>query len=215
MKLAEKIQTHLQTIYGFEIEVDVLDFLIGRDELHALTPEEDYKIYPRELFLVKAKPDEELLEIALYFDEALQANLEKNNPLEELSAENISDFCALIEGVSHFVYYIRKATQKRNVTQLELELQAEVDKYVLLSLFLQGEGMLRNQILDMLFENYYLRAELTQEQSHRYEKASDFARKYCYRLSQNLANMDYQGFLQDVRSFYPLSQNEKIQLILE
>ena len=42
--------------------------------------------------------------------------------------------CQLIEGVSHFVYVADRARRKLPATQLELELQAEIDKYVLLVL---------------------------------------------------------------------------------
>src|SRR5262249_42528562 len=42
--------------------------------------------------------------------------------------------CQLIEGVSHFVYVADRARRGLPATHLELELQAEIDKYVLLAL---------------------------------------------------------------------------------
>lgn len=214
MKLVEQVESHLESVYKFSNEVKVSDFLISEEELLELAPDYQGKEFPKELFLVKAKPSEDLLEIALYLDETLKKNLETFCPSEGLHTKNISDFCALIEGVSHFVYYVCKANQNRNVTQLELELQAEVDKYVLLSLFLQAQSLDKKQILKLLFENYNLFQNLNQEQQDRYHTASDLARKYCYQLSQNLANREYDSFLGDVRSFYSLSHDQKVKYIL-
>ena len=214
MKLADKIESHLLSVYSLEQDERVRDFLISDAELLQLVPDCDLQNKPKEMFLVKAKPEDDTLEIALFLNETLKNNLDQKDPLQSLCAENISDFCALIEGVSHFVYYVQKANQNQNVSQLELELQAEVDKYVLLSLFLKSESRQHNQVLDMLFENYFLNHGLTTEQQHRYQTASDLARKYCSQLSQNLANMDYGTFISDARAFYSLTQAEKIQYIL-
>ena len=47
---------------------------------------------------------------------------------------DLDSVCQLIEGVSHFVYVADRARRNLPATQLELELQAEIDKYVLLVL---------------------------------------------------------------------------------
>ena len=41
---------------------------------------------------------------------------------------DLDPLCQIIEGVSHFVYLAERARVDREATQLELELQAEVDK---------------------------------------------------------------------------------------
>jgi hypothetical protein len=46
---------------------------------------------------------------------------------------SLDELCQVLEGVSHFVLLADRAGQERPTTQLELELQAEVDKYVLLA----------------------------------------------------------------------------------
>src|SRR6185436_5100246 len=58
--------------------------------------------------------------------EVLAPSLPKKPDLDRL--------CQLIEGVSHFVYVAERARRGLPATQLELELQAEIDKYVLLVL---------------------------------------------------------------------------------
>ena len=56
-----------------------------------------------------------------------------SRPSAELDA-----LCQIIEGVSHFVYVVERARVGREATQLELELQAEVDKWVVLAASMRG-----------------------------------------------------------------------------
>ena len=55
---------------------------------------------------------------------------------------NLGPFCTLTEEVSHFLYLLFCARSSRTVTELELELQGEVDKYLTAAFFLslQNEG---------------------------------------------------------------------------
>src|SRR6185503_6263264 len=83
---------------------------------------------PREQLLVCEGDGE--MSIALFVDPAAIANLVRHDPGHRLGDHNLGDFLLAIEGVSHFIYAIWSARAERPVTQLELELQAEVDKYV-------------------------------------------------------------------------------------
>ena len=64
------------------------------------------------------------------------------DPRVHLDRENLDPFCVAAEEVSHFVYLFFCARAARQVTQLELELQGEVDKYLssVFLLCLQNEG---------------------------------------------------------------------------
>lgn len=214
MNLIHRIQRHIEKIYGIRVGEAAENFLIGSGELRELLPSSQNTVFPRELFLVTPNPQEDAVEVALYFDEKLHHNLEKHDPLVKISEENISDFCTLIEGVSHFVYYLYKAAAGSEVTRLEMELQAEVDKFVLLTLFLETDAD-RRGVMELLFENYYLFENLTPEEIERYETASDLAKKYCYSLSKLLAGRTPAQLLEELRQFYPLSHHEKIRHIMQ
>ena len=215
MKLIQNIQSHLEKIYDLQIGEKATDYLISLEEVEELLQvraNHDSPLLPKELFLVNPNPQEDTLEVALFFDDRLTKNLANNSPFESLNSGNISDFCTLIEGVSHFVYYLHKMKLEHNVSQLELELQAEVDKYVLLSFFLRNCG---GEILDLLFENYSLYENLNEEQAQRYDKATELARQFCYRLSQLSTTVDQGDLMQELRTFYGLPHMEKIQYILQ
>ena len=61
--------------------------------------------------------------------EAVLRRLEATDPFERVTDDNLQDCCTALEGVSHFHYFVWSADRRRHVSLLELELQAEVDKY--------------------------------------------------------------------------------------
>lgn len=53
----------------------------------------------------------------------------------------------LFEEVSHFVYFTFNHVQKRNVTQLEMEIQSEVDRILLSKFILDNHNSLHSQLI--------------------------------------------------------------------
>ncbi len=116
----------------------------------------------------------------------------------------------LAEGVSHFVYVSNRARQELQATQLELELQAEVDKFVLLVLeatpYDQGEAF---AVHARLYENVrYLHAAGT-ELGERYRIANDLAARFVRRLLEAGPEQAHAA----LRRFYRAGQSDKIRLV--
>jgi hypothetical protein len=124
-----RLQQGLESLYRVETRLDVDAFIVADCERgQALAEGEEVKRRPREQLLVEHAAGE--LGLGLYVDaEALQ-NLERHDPVRGLGEHNFGDFCLAVEGVSHFIYVALCAASDRSVTALELELQAEVDKFV-------------------------------------------------------------------------------------
>ena len=132
----EVYKSLLGRLYDLQVEHDVYDFLVtDRRTLVGVVPVNDSR-----------EPDEELLlaetadgaGVALYIDPAVLARLEASDPLGALTEENLADYCTALEGVSHFLYSIWRLECDAPVSLLELECQAEVDKYAA-TVFLVGE----------------------------------------------------------------------------
>ena len=70
------------------------------------------------------------LALSLYLDPELLERLASADPLVQLHAANVADYWTALEGVSHFLYLAWNAGHDKPVSLLELEMQAEVDKYV-------------------------------------------------------------------------------------
>ena len=122
--LLARLQLGLEALYRVETQLAIDAFVIDGDQRDQMRPARA----PREQLLLREADGE--LAMALFVDAAALANLEQHDPAARLDDENFTDFCLAVEGVSHFVYVALRAARSRPVSQLELELQAEVDKFV-------------------------------------------------------------------------------------
>jgi hypothetical protein len=160
--------------------------------------------------------DEEGLNLSLYLDQQVFNLMERRNLLDQLDDGDIQDFCLALEGISHFIYLVWNASHGRQVTLMEMELQAEIDKFIILAgLLRQPQGPARKRLLRLLFYSNTYHADLSREESRRYRDASSFAGKYCQRLEEYyFGRGDRQGLLAELRRFYRLTRRDKLQRIL-
>jgi hypothetical protein len=209
--VVDQLQTLLSETYALELKYHVRDFLLTdpavADELDSTGRVVDEK-------LLIAEHDGEA-SVSLYLDPALLGRLDRNNPACQLSAENIEDFWTALEGVSHFLYYAWNAALEKSVTLMEMELQAEVDKFVAAALLLQRqEGGLPRGLHQWLFDLPRFDDRLAPEELDRYRAANRYAGKYCRKLAQRLADRADPATLKDeLCYFYRLSQPAKLQHI--
>lgn len=167
-----------------------------------------------EKLLVMEHEDE--LGLALFIDAGIIERLHADDPLACLHEDNLGDFLTALEGVSHFVCVIWNAGHARSVTRLELELQAEIDKYIIAALLIarQQRGRLPRALRRHLFDALRLDPALSAPERHRYRCAHDYAGRYCRHLEQRYAR-EFIGhaMLAALRRFYRLSQAQKFRLI--
>lgn len=201
------VQRRLESLYATGPQAPVTDFVI---------PEEEAAGYPGggSRTLVTQRGDEVSLGVVL--DGAVGTLLAGADPRVRLDHANLGAFCTLTEEVSHFVYLLFCARTSRSVTQLELELQAEVDKYLTAAslLCLQNEGAVSRRLRDLLFRRYRLAGRLSAEQAERYRAASGLAYRYCTFLESRYLRSSRLGDLaREARRFYRLGQREKLERI--
>ena len=124
----------------------------------------------------------------------------------------------LTEEVSHFLYLLYCARADRPATELELELQAEVDKYLTAAflLSLQNEGAVSAGLRHLLFHGYRLTEGMSAERAERYHVASQLADRYCGWLERRFLRASRVGDLaREARRFYRLAQRQKLEKIAE
>jgi hypothetical protein len=116
----------------------------------------------------------------------------------------------LVEAVSHFVYIAERARTGLPTTQLELELQAEVDKFVVVALTSQPLGRQKARLLhgDLYERVRFLHPEDT-EAGARYRLANDLAARFVARV---ILKGDGRARRGQLRRFYRSGQAEKIRL---
>ncbi len=203
------VQRRLESLYALDAQAPVTDFVLSEEEAAA---------YPGggSRTLVTQEGDQVLMGVVL--EHEISALLAGADPRVRLDHANLGAFCTLTEEVSHFVYLHFCARTSRSVTQLELELQAEVDKYLsaVFLLCLQNDGAVSPRLRDLLFRRYRLVAPLSAEQAERYRAASGLAYRYCsYLESRYLRPSRLPDLAREARRFYRLGQREKLEKIAE
>ncbi len=212
--LLATLQDHLSCLYEAPIEHRVADYLVTDARLAQALEDSDQEHTNCERLLVREGDD--ALDISLYIDAQILSNLTACNPYTCLDERNLNEFLIALEGVSHFHYLVWNAVHARQVTQLEMELQAEVDKYVTATLLLRQQGVIDDS--EAFHERFFTAVSYAVDENctngQRYREANHYAAKYCRGLNRRYpAQHEQPTFINELRRFYRLSQNEKIRCI--
>lgn len=203
--MLDLLQEHLEAIYGIRCEHRARDFLVDGEAARALGGSGGGR---EELLVAEGA---EGLELALYVDPGLLARVEGVDPLEALERDP-GGFCQVAEGVSHFVYLARCAALGRRVSLLELEAQAEVDKFAVCVLLRWGHqvGAWAGALVGLLFDRARLRDSLSPAERFRYRESSRVARAYCQRLLPLVGARSLERLLQELRHAYRMGAEAKL-----
>jgi hypothetical protein len=121
---------------------------------------------------------------------------------------------AAAEGISHFVYLATCAGADRRVSLLELELQAEIDKFALF-LLRAWRGARQNAVVSAglrrrLFERVRYLAHLDEGERWRYRTANRLAAGYARWLELRFVSSgNREGLLRELRATYRKGAAEK------
>ena len=206
--IVDRIQAHLEAIYGLECGQRASAFVVGPADAKALggTGRAEEELLVSE--------EEDALSVALYFSPQLLERLGRfeHLPAAKLMGRMLGSYCELAEGVSHFVYLLQVAAQTRRVSLLELETQAEVDKFAIcvLARWADGERWAR-ELLTRLFDRVSFRSGLSVAEAWRYAEANRVAKRYCSRLLRQVAERRLEPFLAELRRSYRLGAQAKLQ----
>ena len=208
------MQSLLGRLYDVDVRHDVYDFLVtDRKSLGAIAPGCGTGAPEEELLLAET---DDGAGVALYLDPDLLQRLDDADPLGELTEGNLADYCTALEGVSHFVYSTWRLEVDVPVSLLELETQAEVDKYAATVFLLadQRGGGYPKQVHARLFEGVSFDARLEPEAHHRYLTAHRCAAQYCRTLERRFVKRGearIEALLRELRRFYRLGSGAKLR----
>ena len=207
------LQSLLGRLYDVDLNYDVYDYLVtDRGALPGVEPANDARASEEELLLAET-PDG--AGVALYLDAGLLRRLEGADPVGALNENNLADYCTALEGVSHFVYSTWRLDRDLPVSLLELETQAEVDKYAV-TVFLMADqqgGGYPSQVHARLFDRVSFDARLEPDQYHRYRMAHRCAAHYCRRLEHRFVSRGQariEALVRELRKFYRLGSAAKL-----
>jgi len=193
--LPARIQAALCRVYGIDDAPAVDDFIRPCNEESE-----------REVLLLRE--NEEDVEVTVHLP---QSAIDGKKQL------GFDELCQVIEGVSHFVFLVERSRRELPLTQLELELQAEVDKYVVFvhdphntqKFEPQRAARLRSRLFRAVS---YLDPPGT-EKGDRYRLANDLAARFSEMLDERFARRGrFEQLMRALRRFYAAGQDEKINL---
>ncbi len=173
------IQRSLEQYYGLEGAPDVVGFVLD------VEPDQREAVYVRDA--------DDAVEVAVL--------LPRETP------ETLDGHAQLVEGVSHFLYLAERARTELPATRLELELQAEVDKFVVLAAVMAAQE--RRHLHRTLFEQVRYLHDATTERGERYRLANGLAARLVARVATRHGIDSARGIL---RRFYRAGQAEKIRM---
>jgi len=190
--LAQRIQRGLEALYRLDRGADVEPFVTHADEGE------------REALLVRESDDG--LELELRIPRLGEREV-------DVDGAGLDPLCQIIEGVSHFVYLADRAAQDREATQLELELQAEVDKYVVLASSLRDfDERASRRLRERLYERVSFLHDDGTPLGERYRVANGCAWRFTARLERDYVTRARFGELQGaLRRFFHMGQGDKLR----
>jgi hypothetical protein len=184
VEVLSQIQKRLMAINGICFEdLDVRDFVIDKS-ISSQIPgyQEDL---PEQFFVLE---EDKAIDLALYLDQKILDGFEKKNPFKTLDNGNLEDTLIATEGVSHFIFFIWRAKKRWPVTPLELEIQAEVDKFCLCWDILYSQGCPPNIAAKFVawanFKKSIIRESLPAKQKRIYAEASRIAEGFCRKFDK-------------------------------
>lgn len=194
--VAARVQRALERVYRLDRVADVGDFLREAEEGE------------REELLVRESNDGSL-EVGLRLPQLPSPELGAT-----ASGADLDTVCQIIEGVSHFVYVVERARTGRSTTRLELELQAEVDKWVVLAASMRPFGVDGSAALrTRLYEEVTFEHDGESELGERYRVANDTAHRFVRRLERDYASRArFRELRSELRLFFDVGLEDKLRL---
>lgn len=202
-----RVSRLLARLYDIDDDLDVTRFVRCDDDARSAADPDGQR---REVLLVRDGPDG--AEVALYL---------QRDVIDRLAHGDFDAWCLVLEGISHLHYVAHRAAREVPVRQLELELQADVDKYATSLLAGFGVGLIRERselLRRHLFDDVAFIDDAGSEQGERYRTAHREAARYTASLERRfLSDGRRDGtdgireMVRELRRFYRAGLEEKLR----
>ena len=188
--LITEIQERIQTLYGLDAIPAITQFLISKEKIASL------HLLDRPQVVLCQKAGE--VELGVYLGETFGLK-------GEIGANDIQLYAVLVEEVSHFIYLFWNMTHSQKFSLLDVEVQGEIDKFLLLA----DQLGFSDDLVQRLFGKYLLRDNLPKEEVTRYQKAHVLGKHFIKRILQ--ADLNRSEMINFLRVFYRKGSTERIK----
>ena len=216
--LIKELQRKIEKTYALDTGItNIEQYIIGDKGYKEFYAKEKIrtvvKSYSGSKVLIRDAGD--TLKVSIYYPDELIRELESNDPRLGLHDGNV-DLCAsFVEELDHFLFIAQNYKQNRPFSLLELELQANVTKYLVLKYFVA----LQNKSLKLSkFDKEYIRYHLFYKRKYDIEDASEKKRyedagKFGMIYTKYIDLLPQEDRLRDLRQFSRMTCPSKIRHI--
>ena len=211
----QNIEVTLSRFYQFPIRSTALNHLIDKKDLALLSENKCLPEQRAATVIFDETSQHEDLFIGIFFDQSIIESLVENNPINELTRENLDAFWVIVEEISHFHLILNRAQENRTVTQLELEWQGEIDKLLLSAIVMKAQSGNPHyfHLARILFEQ----SEIYGADLSMYSEANNLAARYWYKLlsyTDGIFDPENSSNLKTIlQSVYSIEWSEKYKVI--
>ncbi len=217
--LIEELQRKIEKTYALDTGItNIEEFVIGDKGYKEFYVQEEIRtvVNNNSGSQVFIRDMGNTLKVSIYYPDELIKVLEDNDPRIGLHDDNIDACASFVEELDHFLFIAQNFKFKRPFSLLELELQANVTKYLVLKYFIA----LQNKSIRLReFDKEYIRYHLFYKRKYdiedpiektRYEDAKIFGMIYTSYIDL----LSHEDRLRDLRQFSRMTCSSKIKHIL-
>lgn len=194
------LQQQLEAVYRTDAP-DITHFLVDDAQLEQLVGSDQR---PADEWVL-VRESEDGLDLAVWVADRHRAVLDAADAPAEAMDAAFQAFCAAVEGVSHFLLLIERARRAEPLRLLELEAQAEVDKFVCARLHAPERS---REWQARLFRDVDLHDGLSELERERYREAGRLAEGLCTHLDRHRHDA---ARLRELRAFWRASGHQRME----
>lgn len=191
----EQVSRALQDLNGQTHSYDAMDFIVKSD---------------RNEFLIRE--DRQGLEVRICLQDKILDEVSSLQLPRDLNLAKLGPLSIAVEEISHFNTYCFYAESSRDVSALELEVQAEVDKFGLFLIWMHDRGEAENVplLFDSIFENMRWGDWVSPKDLGRYLDAHKIAKNFCKSLMRT--DLEVGEMRERLKSFFHTPPSSKLAL---
>jgi hypothetical protein len=190
-------------------------YVIGDEGLRAIYPKGEHEA--RAVSGAGAKllvrDTEAGVRACIYYPDEMIRCLEHKPPQKGLDDENVDAFAVLVEELDHFLVAAERAHSGRGVSLLELEIQANVSKDLVLTRFLAARGRRVDRDRQVWLRSHLFHARQYSDADPAIRQRYDEAARYALRFLRSLERLPRSRRLPALRRFHRTSLAGKMEML--